>query len=125
MNLFQTNVKKIFTLLLLLGSVFPAQAANETTFSDWRLERPVLHGLLSGMSFGLVTVGSTHWTVANKHDPSGYPQATIKYLEQHRRLPYAIGFTLGALSLSFLMFSLLFYFFRGRSMILRYKQVMS
>lgn len=123
MNRYLSKLLVASQLVLMVFLSTPTWAQqSDISYSDWRLDRPVLHGYLVGLSLGLIDVQSSQWTQASELDPSGYPAAAIKYIEQHKKVPYAIGFSFGALTTLSLLFSLVFYYTQGKRSVRKYKQ---
>ena len=93
-------VKWLGILFILLFT--PITSASEMV-SDWRLNKPFIHGFASSITMGYVDPFPEQWRVAEPHDHSSVPKATVPYIEQHKKIPFYLGFTLGV---AFWMFTL-------------------
>jgi hypothetical protein len=101
-------LRALYVCILLLGTISVQAADDNIFYKDWRLEKPFTHGLLVGLSFEWVESVPKEWNKAHPLEPAGIPSGMLKYIVEHKVIPFNLGRGLGLFFWLFLTLSFVY-----------------
>lgn len=99
----------IFLTCFCITSVYAKEHVN-INYKDWKLDRPVVYGVVVGATFGLALKRDTTYEQAGPLDPYVIPSGMVSYLEKNLKFPFYLGFFLGSFFWVFILSTFVYRF---------------